>query len=258
MSTIVSYKDNTLTTIEFDDSATLTTKGTWLEDDITINVSALNLQTKTVTPSGSTQNITKDSSYDALGQVTVNPIPSNYIIPTGTIQISGNGTYDVSAYATAEASFASTINNQNKSVTPTESQQTISADSGYTGLGTVTVGAISNTYVGSGITRQNSLSVNGRTVTANAGYYANNTTATIPFATIGAGNVEITSIPISVNSSTGLVTANYSNHDGDFSIRASSGGYVNSGNVANIAVDVGGSYQLSTQAATTITPTTSA
>ena len=116
MATTVSYKNDTLTTIGFNNSATLTTQGTWLEDDITINVDALNLQTKTVTPSGSTQSITKDSTYDALGTVTVNPIPSNYIIPTGTIQISGNGTYDVSAYATAEASFASTINNPSSGI----------------------------------------------------------------------------------------------------------------------------------------------
>ena len=43
MATTVSYKNNTLTTIGFNDSATLTTQGTWLEDDITIDVGALNL-----------------------------------------------------------------------------------------------------------------------------------------------------------------------------------------------------------------------
>ena len=85
----------------------------------------------------------------------------------------------------------STINNQNKSVTPSESQQLITADSGYTGLGTVTVSAISSTYVGSGITRRSStdLTVSGATVTAPAGYYsaaASKSVATMTLPT-GAG-----------------------------------------------------------------------
>lgn len=45
------------------------------------------------------------------------------------------------------------VNNQNKTVTPSESQQAITADTGYSGLGTVTVNAISSTYVGSQVLR---------------------------------------------------------------------------------------------------------
>ena len=75
---------------------------------------------------------------------------------------------------TGTATAGSTINNQNKTVTPSETQQSISADNGYTGLGTVTVNAISSTYVGSGITQRSStdLTVSGATVTAPAGYYS--------------------------------------------------------------------------------------
>lgn len=43
---------------------------------------------------------------------------------------------------------------QSKSVTPSESSQTVKPDSGYDGLSQVTVGAISSTYVGSGVTKK--------------------------------------------------------------------------------------------------------
>lgn len=136
-----------------------------------------NFQNKTVTPLTSAQTILPDSGYDALRQVIVQAIPSSYIIPSGNKAITANGAnIDVKNYATVSVNVptGSTINNQNKTVTPTESNQSISADSGYTGLGTVTVNAISSTYVGSGITQRNSssLTVSGATVSVPAGYYA--------------------------------------------------------------------------------------
>ena len=67
-----------------------------------------------------------------------------------------------------------TINNKPvQTVTPTESQQSISYSSPYTGLEGVTVEAISSTYVGSGISKKSStdLIVSGASITAPAGYY---------------------------------------------------------------------------------------
>ena len=64
-----------------------------------------NYQSKTVTPTESIQTVTADNGYDALRRVTVNAIPSQYIVPTGNLAITSNTSsgqsLDVSQYATA-------------------------------------------------------------------------------------------------------------------------------------------------------------
>lgn len=52
------------------------------------------------------------------------------------------------------AADGTTIKTQAKTVTPNESQQVVSPDEGYAGLKSVTVNAISKTYVGSGIAKK--------------------------------------------------------------------------------------------------------
>lgn len=56
------------------------------------------LQSKTVTPTKSVQEITADEGYTALEMVTVEAIPSEYIVPDGTLDIGANGEHDVAAY----------------------------------------------------------------------------------------------------------------------------------------------------------------
>lgn len=156
--------------------------------------STINNQDKSVTPTELQQTVTYDSGYTGLGTVTVNAIPSQYIVPSGNLVITTNGTgIDVAQYATVSVNVPTggggdTINNQNKTVTPTESQQTITADEGYTGLGTVTVNAISSTYIGSEITQRDGddLTASGATVSVPAGYYSAAASKSVATGTEGA------------------------------------------------------------------------
>lgn len=54
-----------------------------------------NLQEKEIIPTKEKQEVIADSSYDGLSKVIVDKIPNEYIIPQGQIDITKNGTYDV-------------------------------------------------------------------------------------------------------------------------------------------------------------------
>lgn len=290
MPTNITYKNNTLTTVTPGQSKILKTSGKYLEDDLIVSNSSSNqVKGVTITPttSSQTQTVTPDSAYEGLSAVTVtvNPIPSSYIIPSGTINISSNTTgIDVTSYANAVVNVSPSLTTA--SVTPSETAQNITPGAGYDGLSsvtvngitntyvgsgvpqrtssdiitqiktnqssgnnyysitipqgyysnsaknitmvnrevipsetsqqvsstssslldTVTVAAITSTYVGSGVTTQSSLTVNANTITANAGYYADAVTYTMPYATARPMTLTQATPGINVNS-TGLVTA---------------------------------------------------
>ena len=82
---------------------------------------------------------------------------------------------------------SSTNTQSNKTVSPTESQQVVTPDTGYDNLAKVTVNAVSSTYVGSGIDRNDStdLAASGAIVTVPAGYYAEQATKSVASGTAG-------------------------------------------------------------------------
>ena len=101
------------------------------------------LQTKTVSPSTSSQLIVPDAGFDALSQVTVNAAPlqakTATIGSSQTIIKPDSGQYGLSQVTVPAAPL------QSKTVTPSSSYQTITPSSGYYGLSSVGVSAVNLT-----------------------------------------------------------------------------------------------------------------
>ena len=144
--------------------------------DVTVNVpSDVNNQNKSVTISSNGEStISADSGYSGLGEVTVtvdvDPVLARTsVVPTTSLQtitppqgydgfeavnvlgvdsnidpniLSNNIKNGITILGVTGNYSGSAINNQNKTVSPSTSQQSVTADQGYTGLGTVTVNAV--------------------------------------------------------------------------------------------------------------------
>ena len=92
--------DNHKIVVDKNGTTTLATKDTWCDRDVEIVTQVSDnspplLQNKSATPTKETQTFAADAGYEGIGTFTVNPIPSQYIVPSGTKSITSNGTHDV-------------------------------------------------------------------------------------------------------------------------------------------------------------------
>lgn len=196
---------------------------------VTGGASGVKLQSKTVTPSENTQTVNPDSSYDALSSVTVEAISNTYIGSSvtkksaatytpgtsdqniasgqylnGTQTIKGDSNltaaniksgvkiFNVTGSYAGSSSGGNTPNLQTKTVTPSESTQTVSPDSGYDGLSKVTVNAISSTYIGSDVTKKSAATYIPKTTNQSiaSGQYLSGTQTIKDDANLVAGNIK--------------------------------------------------------------------
>lgn len=282
---------------------------------VNVPAETFNTQKKTVTPTESTQTISPDNGYDGLSTVTVNPISSTYVgsavptkgattitpnansqtaissgtyatgditvsaVPTETKNITANGTYIPSNgkyFSSVNVSVAGdTFDTQEKSVTPTESEQIVTPDTGYDGLSSVTISAVPSTYVGSGVTRKSATvytpTESEQVITAGQYLDGDQTISAISSTYVGSaiptqgtktitpstsvqiavssgiyvtGDVKVSAMPTgalstpTINTSTGVVTSG-----------VATAGY--------LAANTTKTLQLTTKSAATITPSTS-
>lgn len=239
------FKDTVIT-----DTLLVTTNGTYTAtsgtaySEVDVSISPT-LQSKTnIDPTTSSQTITPDTGYDGLSSVQINAMPSGSATTpatsitanpsisvntsTGVITATSSATQSVTptvsaGYVSSGTAGTVTVSGSNTSalstqsgttINPTESEQTAVAANKYT-LGAVKVGAISPTYVGSGIAKKNSSDavVDGPYVDFPAGYYAEQHYGTVssgtegtPIATKGAVSNHSISITPSVTNSEGFIS----------------------------------------------------
>ena len=243
---------------------TAETAGRVLLGDITIDAARLEMASRTVSAAG-TLSITPSSGYYGIGEADVT-VPAGKVVMRQPALVNATGEVrsraDVTAgyVATGGSYFGSALlldKQAAATITPSETAQTAVAQYRWT-TGEVDVAAIPSDYVGSAVERRDSsdLIATGPTVSAPAGYYAENAGKTIGSGSATMPATSITANPSISVGSDGKITATVSASQ---SVTPTvSAGYIAAGTAGTVSVSGSATEQLETQAAKTVTPTTSA
>lgn len=110
------------------------------------NIVLANLQEKEVIPTKEVQEIVADKTYDGLSKVTVQSIPNEYIVPSGEIEFTQNGTYDVTDKASAKVNIKEKVLGT-KTITSNGTYKAIDDNlDGYSEVNVATSGVDINEY----------------------------------------------------------------------------------------------------------------
>lgn len=143
----------------------LATKDTHVSKDISVQAI---LSEKTVTPTATAQTVTPSNNTVGLSKVTVNAVPTEEKTVTANGTVTPSSGKFLSKVTVNVPTAAPTL--QAKTVSPTTSQQEITADSGYDALSKVTVNAIQTE------TKSVTPTTSAQTVTPTSGKYLSSVT----------------------------------------------------------------------------------